>query len=431
MKRYLSLVLIFFCLSLVGCSTARYPSLHADLTKENWVREVDNNPMKWTIGADRWFLTGDPNAVEMDNRNAPYDAAISTMAVNVPDFTNIKINGDFQVQIFGTYGHNSVYVYGPNDGVRQVIVEVRGNTLCVDQPKKVTRSMGRVLIRIGINQLDSLIHQGCGMVEGVHLRSHCLFVTSNGSGHIYLSGSLGLQRVVNLGSGNINIFGATTPTLDIKSLGKGSVNVGGNVGIRSILHQGSGNVNIIGANSADLSINAGGSGKIGIKGIVNLREVRAKDLVRVYAYTVKSNTLYAYASNKARIGLAGFVEHLYVETFDGACFSGKYLCSMEAYARAHDNSHINISANNKIFAASTQNSSIYFFGSPRVMSQFVSGNGTIIPVWSDNGNSCTMAYRPVVPPVRVPYKGENISNKGEVYYPRTKWRKESLWERVK
>ncbi len=420
MKRCLPLGMIFLSyLVLTGCSSFRTPTFSYGLSKEYWMREVDSNPMKWTRGADKWFLTGDPNAVEMADRNAPYSAAISTLSVRVPDFTNVKVNGDFQVQIFGTDGHNSVYIYGPNNAVREVAVEVRGDTLCVNQAKKVTRSMGKVIIRIGVNQLNSLTQLGCGMVEGIRLRSNCLFVNSRGSGNVYLSGNLNLRRVINMGTGSISVFGANTPLLGIKTTDRGSVNVSGNVGIKTILHHGQGDINIIGANSAGLQIYADGSGKIGINGLVNLRKIRAHNMTRVFANQVNSNNLYVYAYHKTHIGLAGSAQRLFVDTFKSSCFSGKYLCTREAFVRSHNNSHINVSATDKIFAAATQNSSIFFFGSSKRISQFISGNGTVIPIQGEN--ICRIG--PIIyKRERISYKGENMTYHGEAYYPHSRWK---------
>jgi hypothetical protein len=71
--------------------------------------------------------------------------------------------------------------------------------------------------------------------------------------------------------------------------------------------------------------------------------------------------------------------------------------AQSAYARAYDNSHINVTATNKMYAAALNNGSIYFFGSPNLMSQFLSGNGTVIPVWNDTPQSypiCRIAAQP-------------------------------------
>ncbi|MCW5583126.1 MAG: DUF2807 domain-containing protein, partial [Gammaproteobacteria bacterium] len=390
MKRYLSIGLIFLSyLALVSCTApTRYPTLNTDLTKETWMREVDTNPNKWTRGASRWFLTGDPSAAEKTIRHASYSEAVSTMSVRVPNFSNIKVNGDFQVQIFGTYGNNSVYVYGPNDGVRQAIVQVKGDTLCVDQVRKVSGSIRQVIVRIGVNQLNSLVQLGRGTVEGIQLRSNYLSVVSRGSGNVYLAGKMNLKSVINTGRGCISIFGANTPVLDIKTAGTGITNVSGNVGVRSIMHHGRTDINVIGANSDNLKIYADGRGKIGINGIVNLREIKAHNNVRIYAYNLSSTDLYAYVYDRVRVGLAGAAQNVYIDAFKASCVGARDLCAATAYVRAHHSAHINIAASDKIFAAATENSSVYFFGTPNIMSQHVNGNGTVIPIWSYRVKSC-------------------------------------------
>src|SRR5579885_2528572 len=419
MKRYLPFGLIILtCLSLAGCASNRNPApYNEDLTRETWMQEVDTNPNRWAMGADSWFLTGDPNATEVADRNSPYSAAISTMNVRVPNFSNIKVNGDFQVQIFGTYDNNSVYVYGPNDAVRETAIEVRGDTLCLEQSKKVRRSTRSVIIRIGVNRLNNLIQLGRGSIEGIQLRSNFLSITSAGSGNVYLAGNMNLRRVVNIGMGTVSVFGANTPVLDIKTNNMGNVNVSGNVGIRSIMHHGRNNINIIGANSNDLRIYADGRGKVGINGVVNLREVKARDVTRVYAYRISSTNLYAYAYDKAHIGLAGAAQDVYIDAFKAACVSASRLCAENAYVRTHQAAHVNIGGGNKVFAAATENGSIYIFGEPNVMSQFVSGNGTVIPVWTNGIRNCPVAAPVAVyPQPRATYKNQNASP-----YPYTKW----------
>jgi hypothetical protein len=409
MKRYILIGLIILSyLSLTGCASNRNTAYNTDLTKENWMQAVDTNPNQWTTGADNWFLTGDPNVTEVADRNAPYSAAISTMNVRVPNFSNIKVNGNFQVQIFGTYNGNSVYVYGPNNAVREAIIEVRGDTLCVEQARKVPGNMNSVIVRIGVNQLNNLIQMGAGTVEGMQLRSSYLTVTSSGRGNMYLAGNMNLKRVLKLGMGNVSIFGANTPDLDIKTNGMGNVNVSGNVGIRSIMHHGKTNINIIGANSNNLTIYADGRGKIGINGIVNLREVKARDFTQVYVYRVASASLYVYAFDKARIGLAGGAQDVYIDAFKGSCLAASRLCADNVYVRAHEWAHVNIGGGTRIFAASTENSSIYIFGEPNVMSQFISGNGTVIPIWSNGPRNCPVAQPVnVYPVVRSTYKDES------------------------
>lgn len=415
MKRYIALgLMIFATLLQTGCVHNRYPYLNEDLTKESWTREVDTNSNKWAQGADRWFLTGDPNATEIADRHSPYSDVISTMQVRVPNFTKIKVDGSFQVQIFGTYDPNSVYVFGPNDGVRQVVVDVHDNTLYVRQTSKNPPGcMKRVIIRIGINNLNCLTQLGGGSIEGIQVRGNNLKIVSSGSGNIYLAGNLDLREVLNTGRGNVNVFGACTHGLTIKTMNSGSVNVAGIVGISNIAHHGTADINIIGANTDSLNIDADGKGKVGLYGRVNLKTLKARDSVRVYIYQVNSGKTYVYAYDNTRVGLAGYTSDLYEYASKSAKIQSRYLYSNTAFVRASDNSHINVTASDKIFAAATNNATIYFFGEPRLLSQFVSGNGAVIPVWQDN------------PPVRqqVLYKDQN-------QYPRYKWKNRKLVEYV-
>lgn len=416
MKRFLALTLVFLSyLILTGCMLNRpQPILKQNLTQEFWMREVDSNPNKWARGASPWFFTGDPATLKLNNSINQSGIPMGSLNVGVPDFSKIKVNGDFQVQIFGTYGKNSVHVYGSNDAVSSTIIRVQGDTLCLNQAKKVPPAMGQVIVRIGVNRLNSIVQMGRGRVEGIHLRTNNLSVFSSGRGHVYLAGSMNLKSLVNVGGGCVTVFGANTPELDIKTGGSGVTSVSGNVGVRSIVHHGRTDINIVGANTNHLKILADGQGKIGINGIANLCEVKARDGVRVYVYKVISPNLYVFAYDKAHIGLAGSTQNIYIDAFKNSCVGARGLCAGNAYVRAHNYAHVNIAAGNKIFAASTEHSSVYFFGSPNIMSQFVNGEGSIIPIWNSYSNSC-----PIVKTTPLPYsyKGEY---KGERSFPYTR-----------
>ena len=410
MKRYVSLVLVLIStVLLMSCAHNRYPYLNQDLTKETWTREVDTNANKWTKGADRWFLTGDPSATEIADRNSPYSDVISTMQVKVPDFTQIKVDGNFQVQIFGTYGPNSVYVFGPNDGVRQVVVTVKDNTLLVRQASKNPPTcMKRVIIRIGVSNLNCLTQLGNGSIEGIQVRGNNLRILSSGPGDIYLAGNLDVSNIENTGNGDINVFGANTRRLKIMTKKDGSVNVSGNVGVNNITHHGTGDINIIGVYTDSLNIDADGKGKVGLYGRANVKNINARDNVRVYVYQVTSTTLYVNAYNYSIVGLAGCVGDLYEYASGSAQIESRYLRAATAFVRAQDNSHINVTASDKIFAAATRNSSVYFYGEPRLLSQFVSGNGVVIPVWYDT-------------PRTYPRLRQNASYKDQNVYPRYRY----------
>ncbi len=411
MKRYLSIaVSVLFFLTLISCATNRTAHVNANYTQETWMSGVEKDPSKWLQGSDAWFMSGNPYI--QVKYNAPYSVAMSNMSVHVPNFTNIKTNGDFQVQIYGTQGSNSVTVDGPNGAVRAVKVEVVGNTLCIIQAEKAPSNMRQVIVRIAVAQLNNLMQMGNGTVEGIRLFSNGLNVVSSGCGNVYLSGNLNVQHITSTNRGSVIIFGANTSKLDIKTTGAGCVKVSGNIALGTITHKNkaTGDISLIGVNGNCASrIYAEGRGKISINGRANLREVRASGHTCVYAYPVGSGAMYVYTRDYAKVGLAGSANNIFVDTSDSSRFYGRYLCVRDAYVRAHDWSHVNVTASNKIFAAATQHSSVYFFGSPQIMSQFVSANGVVIPVWISGMPNCAVpAYRATV------YKGAPQNNSGYV-----------------
>lgn len=408
MNRYLLLVLIFFShIALIGCAH-HTPPLTVDLTKETWMREVYTNPSQWNRGASNWFLTGDPHASGMAISPSPYYPIVfSSMNIEAPRFNKIILNGDFEVQIFGTAGLNTVNVYGPNEAVRDTIADVKGDTLYINQVKKPHPSIRHVTIRIGVNCLNELVQLGSGKVEGIQIHSNFLRVASFGPGAIYLSGSqMNLNTVRNMSGSGITIMGVSTPVLDIETKGIGGwTNVSGNVGIRSIKHNGRNDINIIGANSNASTIYARGRGKIGIFGNVRLNEVKAYNYTRVYVNGVNSMDLHAYAYGYAHIGLAGVAHNVYIDAVQSACVGARNLCADAVYARATDWGHINVAASTKAFASASGDGSVYYFGEQTKLTRFGSGDGIVVPLRAQT--PCCIVAKPIYGvPYRLSFKGE-------------------------
>jgi len=380
MKRTLpSILLLLLSIFLTACTYQREMRFDNNLTRENWMCEVETDTTPWTRGADAWFLTGDAHELEMSA------VPPTIMKINAPQFSNIKINGDFEVQIFGTSGKNTVYAYGPSKLVDGLLMTVKGDTLYVSQRPKWA-GMNHVIIRIGINRLNNLVHMGRGKVEGIRLRGDSVSVISFGSGNVYLAGYMNVRLIRNGGRGCVNVFGAISPSLDIVTSGTGSTNVSGNIGVRIIRHWGANNINVIGANSDHLNIDARGSGKIGISGIVNLCEVKARGNTRVFVSKTSSGDLHAYAYDNARIGLLGVARNFYLDACNNSCVSARALCADTVYVRVYQRAHANVAAWKTIFASSSGSSSIYYFGpSNDILTQFVSDHGLIIPVGNCSG----------------------------------------------
>lgn len=403
MKQYMIVVLILgsMCLQ-IGCTNRGiFPA--KDLTQENWQCSLPTNPNQWLTTADRWFSCGLPSYTEVINKHAPPAAGVHPIKMQVSNFTNIAVNGGFQVQIFGTDERNTVFAYGPQMGLREVGVDVRNDTLYVFQKKEMPlEEMQKVIVRIGAKQINHLLQKGCGKIETFNIFSRLLTVTTmeSAAGDIYIGGNTNLRRVSHAGSGTVNILQTRTPTLDIITSGSGALNISGKVGVQFIRHVGTGDINILGANTNQLVIEAAGTGRITVWGLVDLKEVRAKDQAKVNV-NVNSCQLHVLAYDKAEVGLAGRTRELRVETFDSAQFLGRQLQTQNAFVRAADSSHINVAANYELFASAADNGSVYYFGPARLAAKFETDNGTIIPIGFDPRlklcNNCVRTYAPLIP----------------------------------
>lgn len=384
----------FILLTLAGCASRVYPTLNTDYANEQWRQQIETNPNAWTQDADAWFLTGGTTKVEAD---APETAAISTMQVKVPQFTTIRTNGSYQVQLFGAKGNpNSVFIYGPNAEVRQVNIQVRGNMLCLDQGDQPKANLKHVIVRIGVGDLNKLTIRGSGSVEGLSLNSTSLILDSKSSQRVILSGSMNVKRIISSGNGNVTVLGANTPQLDVMMSGEGTVNVSGNVGIRRLMHEGIGDFNLIGANSDGVTVCARGSGKLGFSGNFDIKNVEAHDHTCVLMMSSQSQSPTFYLYDQSKVGVAGWTNSVTVYTYNNAKFLGRYLSADNAYVRAANDSHINVAARSRIFAAATDSASIYYFGESAILTQFVSGHGVVVPMWD---NSSSYKDRPSQRPV--------------------------------
>lgn len=257
---FLKLGLTLGCLLQAACAGQSnsfvQSQIQNNLLEEHWSSQVDTTPSKWHKHGDNWLWFGEPNSLEQANRSAPYSAAMSTMMVRVPDFTRVHIDGDFQVQLDGRFQHNSVYLLGPNEEIRQVVVEVKDHSLNLSLVEKNTDPR-HVIVRIAIHNLQEISQNGSGKVEGRFIKANPLVVNSNGSGDIVLAGKINVRHITQTSSGDITLLGAYAPSIRIDQTGKGSLNISGRVGVEVINHKGSGDINVLGAVGI-LSINGRG-----------------------------------------------------------------------------------------------------------------------------------------------------------------------------
>jgi hypothetical protein len=154
---------------------------------------------------------------------------------------------------------------------------------------------------------------------------------------------------------------------------------------------------------------------IRIAGNANLRKINTYDSSRVYLYWVSSNGIYANIHDSSRVGLGGTANNMDAEVSGTARFEGRYLRTNNVYVRTRGYSHANVNPVQKLFANAMDNSSIYFFNSPNVVSRYTTGNGIIIPIFDD---SCP------VPAVTGPvYKDEGGFKDERPYHAASRWTK--------
>lgn len=381
-----------FAFLLTSCANTRdifSTQVRPDLTRETWLQQINTDPSRWPLHVDRWFYNGSPSALEVYGQSSSsYDMAMTMMEVRVPDFTTIQVDGPFKVQIVGGVQRNRVFVYGTNVAARGTATEIRGNTLYIHASRGYdARTLNQVIVRIGIRNLRNLYFNGTAYVEGKNICSDSLSVVNAGCGHITLTGQMNLNFVSQSGSGTTTIIGAYTPALNVKAY-HGILNISGRVGIRSLDNQGA-LVNIIGADTDLLAIYGSNKSMTTMTGYINLKKLIATGNSRIYMYWVNSSGAYISIYDWSKVGLAGNSHNLNIELSNSSRFEGQYLHGDNIYVRTRGWSHANVFANKKLFAAAMDDSSIYFFGSPNVISRYSSKNGAVIPVW---GEAC-----PVMP----------------------------------
>lgn len=385
MKRVIIAALI--CLvtfMLAGCTAGRstYPS--SDLAHETWRQQIQTDSDYWALKADRWFREGGPTAVEVANQRAPYSMAMAHTTIRVPNFSSLAITGDFQIQISDERDQNKVWIEGPSNAVRAIVVTVRHHILCLEQIEKAPANMGRVIVHIGMKQLRSLVYKGNGRVEGIRIFSDCLTVESSGCGDIFLAGHINVKSIISRGEGSINIFTLYSDGTSIGAYGAGAVNVSAKqaVVLNAIKHDGTGNINIIGAQSPGLVVNTKGRGKIGISGRVMVKEISARGDTCVFIASAVGGRPCVYVYDNARVGIDGAVDTLYGYTSHASRLMARYLLANKAYVEASGTTHINVYAREEIFARAKDNATIYFFGDPAILTAFEMGHGSIVSMRS-------------------------------------------------
>lgn len=356
-----------------------------DLVNENWMRLLNINPFLWEKYAGSWYLTGEPLEMSSYVKQAPWRETMTEMNVHVPNFTNVMITGNYQVQIMGGEDANSVSIVGSNAALREAAVFVNDatNTLVISQVPKPTVPCQSVIIRIGIQDLNKLILKGGASAWGTNITSTHLAIAALGRSTVYMKGRINLIAAVATGVSNITMLGVIAPCVSVKATGASSIRLAGRIGIQKLINYGNGEVTIYGADSDGLDIQTAGGGITRVVGQVNLRKVNARGMSRVYVFYAQSKNVFVKVCDRATVAIAGCIGNLVVSVKDYGLFLGKNLLSQIAYVKTCNNAHANISAQIRFFGHARDDSTIYYFGSPETASRFTTQNGRILTLWNN------------------------------------------------
>lgn len=370
------------CASPVGCTQP-----HPDRWQETWLQQVPVSHKHWTHAVRSGFFAAEPSIGERRLSNTPFDQGLTVLAVRVPSFTDVRINGCFQTQIIGDQDQNSVYIAGTQDAIRQIPVEIQGKSIYIGQTKgnACLADLRRAIVRIGVQRLSRLAIYGSGDIEARNMTSHGMVIIASGNGNTVISGHYAVKGIDLLGNGRLTLIGAHSDDLTIHAPGSGDLSMRGNVGIGCIQHTGGGDIHIMNAWSRNLSLKTAGSGITAIQGNnINLTTVTAQDNSRVYIHGTDSAYIRAKGHQTAEIGLSGHTDTLEASFKDCSHFWGASLHSRVTYVDTQDAAHANVQALGRLFAKATNESSIYYCAATGDVSRFVSGNSMILPRCFEN-----------------------------------------------
>lgn len=384
---------IFYCLPLtiffIGffSSCTYLPDSAAPIPKsaETWQQTIIRHPFAWQNTFEKPDI----------QRIAPpwVEKKISQF------ITHLYVEGDFNVQIVGSE-QNTLGLYGPREAVERVHIRIAGSQLLLSQTKgALIPLMRKVVVRVGLRQLHSLMQRGRGEITGLQVNSPYLQIvaTPSAKGPIYLNGHMNLERLIQAGKGVINVIGIDNHHLFLKTTATstGSVNLAGNINVFFISHEGLSEVNLIGVQQKPFRLLAKGRGKLGLMGnAIQLSAMQVNNYAQVYIEGIHTPRLKIRAYQSADIGISGVVGELQLETFGYATFQGHYLCVHKAYVRTFGDSHANLTSSGQVFVTAKGTSQVYFFGPAYLMTPFVSEGANIIPFDERNGCNYFSEYRP-------------------------------------
>jgi hypothetical protein len=263
---------------------------------------------------------------------------------SVGAFTQVNAEGRINLNLHTGYKKQQVLLIGDPRDLAQVTTAVSGTTLYLQVGNGYPR-YGEVTADVRGTFLNTLRYKGFGVVKGTRLHTRYLELYLANQGTTQLGGTIGLQKLVVVGTGLTQISGITSHDVQIRLKGNPNVQLTGF------------------ASLSRLNIDGGG--------LLSL-------------YWIKSYNLTIRATKAAKIQLAGIVNRLDVELWDMARFKGRYLRAQRSFVKTHDKSVAEISSVNHQSSLAMDASDIYYYNIPTTRADFMADNGSVLNMreWS-------------------------------------------------
>ncbi|WP_131793564.1 GIN domain-containing protein [Legionella brunensis] len=256
----------------------------------------------------------------------------------LPAFNQVVVEGNINVSLHTGYARPQLILHGNTLDLLQVKTEVSSETLLIHVGKGYPR-YGPITAEIRGRYLNGFSYRVAGTITGNNLRSGLLDLSINNPGRTTLGGKIFIRRLNISGGGYTQISGIYSQYLQLSIEGKSKVQLAGVMNITKL----------------DL----GGDAWLGM-------------------YWVKSNSLIIRSRGQAFMQLSGTVGKLDLELWDKAHFNGRYLRVDRAFIKTHDKAIADIAAVKRQHTLATDASDIYFYNIPRMRTDFMAYNGSVL-----------------------------------------------------
>ena len=341
----------------------------------------ENAPTKKTAYQPDWYKALQSNsqdwkkAFTQHSLNPKATHYFSQTNIQTRAFSNIVIDGNYQVQILGGQKQAGLEILSNWNQARRITVNVDNNTLHISGTDNTSK---QVTVRIGATSINSITLNGSAVVVAKNLLGNSVSLINNGSGNLLTDGAATVSHVTLNGSGNIAVLGANGKNTTILNKGSGNIHMSGKYNVRTLTDSGSGNIKIVGLNSNDFNINSTGSGDIIASGFGNLTKLMHSGSGNVYFYWASSSRPQIIATGSGTIGIAGNADHGKANIGGSVYFDGRFLRIKDFSIKTTDSAHAKVIATQQLLATATDKSQIYYYNTPKHLLKHHSGSGAVL-----------------------------------------------------